>query len=317
MLDFFKHYQLQNEVIAAGVSGGADSLALVLRLKECGIKVVALTVDHRLRPTSRKEAEFVADLMQKYEIEHHILVWEGEKPKKGIEAEARKARYDLLCGWCKQNNIKYLAVGHHRRDQAETFLLRLQRGSGVSGLCGMADVVIQNGINIIRPQLNDSPDCLRNYLNEKNIAWVEDESNQSEDFLRVKIRKFLPELEDRIGISEKRLADTARVLRFTRDYLDFEVARVINNQVRKWSENIFSFSLTNIMVLHSEICYRVLAELLRLGGGKEYSPEAEEVFRLIEVINKDDFNGCTLNGCEIFKAQKRIWSKIKCCFRCI
>ncbi len=307
MLDFFKQYQLQNETVAVGVSGGADSLALVLRLKECGIKIVALTVDHKLRPSSSKEAEFVANLMKKYDIEHHILIWEGEKPKRGIEAEARKARYDLLSKWCKKNDIKYLAVGHHRRDQAETFLLRLQRGSGLFGLCGMADIVKQNDICVIRPQLNDSPDYLRKYLSEKNIVWVEDESNQCDDFLRVKIRKFLPELESKTGISEKRLADTARILRFTRDYLEFEVNKIINNQVRKWSETVFSFSLVNLENLHSEISYRLLAELLRKCGAKDYAPEAEEIFRLMKVIKKDDFKGCTLNGCEILKAQKRIW----------
>ena len=94
---FFEKYPLEDKVVAVGVSGGADSLALVYRLNEYGqkngIKVVALTVDHQLREESSREAEYVAGLMKKEGIEHHILVWDGDKPQTGIEEAARQARY--------------------------------------------------------------------------------------------------------------------------------------------------------------------------------------------------------------------------------
>jgi len=305
--NFFLQYDLSDEVIAAGVSGGADSLALVLRLKKYCKKVVALSVDHKLREESAAEAEYVAGLMKKEGIEHHILVWEGEKPKTGIEAAAREARYNLLCGWCKNNKIKYLAVGHHRRDQAETFLLRLQRGSGLSGLCGMLPIFEQNEIFIIRPQLNDDPQELKAYLQQRNIKWVEDPSNQSDDFLRVKVRKFLPELEKKIGISEERLSETANVLQRTRSYFAEEVDKRIRNQVRKWGSSIFSFSSMVFAGWHSEIAYRVLAEILRKVSKKNYAPESDEILHLIKVLNQPNFKGCTLNGCEVFAAKKRLW----------
>ncbi|MBE6448182.1 MAG: tRNA lysidine(34) synthetase TilS [Alphaproteobacteria bacterium] len=307
MQNFLKKYQLQNEVIAAGVSGGADSLALVLRLKDCGAKVVALTVDHGLRPSSAKEAEYVAELMKKNEIEHHVLTWEGEKPLTGIEAAARKARYALLFAWCKEHGIKYLAVGHHRRDQAETFLLRLQRGSGLFGLCGMAMFSRQDDMVVVRPQLYDDPDDLRKYLQEKNVDWVEDESNLCDDFQRVRIRKFLSELEAKIGISEKRLANTALVLQRTRNYFEEEVEKRIKNHVRQWGDRVFSFSAKVISDWHAEIVYRFLAELLCRCGRRPYAPEAEELLRLIDCLKNSAFKGCTLNGCEIFVAQKRLW----------
>lgn len=110
---------------AVGVSGGADSLALVYLLREwalrCGKKIVALTVDHQLRPTSRQEADYVAKLMRQAGIEHHILTWEGEKPVSGIETAAREARYRLLEDWCLSNGIYTIFMAHHKRDQAETF----------------------------------------------------------------------------------------------------------------------------------------------------------------------------------------------------
>ncbi|MBR6663780.1 MAG: tRNA lysidine(34) synthetase TilS [Alphaproteobacteria bacterium] len=307
MQSFFSQYNLSEEIVAAGVSGGADSLAWVLRLKKYCKKIVALSVDHGLRPESAIEVEYVAKIMEQEGIEHHILVWEGDKPKTGIEAAAREARYNLLCGWCKANGVKYLAIGHHRRDQAETFLLRLQRGSGLSGLSGMLPIFEQNGIFIIRPQLEDDPQELRDYLQQKNIKWVEDPSNQSDDFLRVKVRKFLPELENKIGISEERLSETAKVLQRTRNYFAEEVEKRIKNQVRKWGDNIFSFSAKVFNDWHSEIAYRVLAELLRKVSKKNYAPESEEILNLISLLKKDNFKGCTLNGCEIFAAKKRLW----------
>ena len=307
MKHFFERYPLENQVIAAGVSGGADSLALVLRLKDIGRKVVALSVDHGLRPTSRQEAEYVAELMQRFGIEHHILIWEGEKPSADIEAAAREARYALLCGWCKEHGVSVLAVGHHRRDQAETFLLRLQRGSGLYGLSCMQPLTYRDGICLIRPQLDDSPDDLKAYLKAKNIEWVEDESNQSEDFLRVKIRKFLPELERKIGLSEKRLADTAAVLARSRAYFEDEVKNIIANRVRCLGKNIFSFSAHLPSTLHSEIAYRLLAELLQRAGNKPYAPEADELLRLAQELKSKNFKGCTLGGCEIMFAQKRFW----------
>ena len=103
MQKFFERYPFSDEVIAAGVSGGADSLALVLRLTEAGREVVALTVDHGLRPESAAEAAYVATVMKKFGIEHHILTWTEKKPSAAIEAAAREARYRLLCGWCREH----------------------------------------------------------------------------------------------------------------------------------------------------------------------------------------------------------------------
>ena len=97
MREFFNQYPLGEKVIAAGVSGGADSLALVLRLKEWadaeGCRVVALTVDHRLRKESAEEAAYVSEVMARFGIEHHVLVWTDEKPENSIEEAAREARY--------------------------------------------------------------------------------------------------------------------------------------------------------------------------------------------------------------------------------
>lgn len=307
MQKFFDTYGITDEIIAAGVSGGADSLALALRLHDCGKKVIALTVDHGLRPESRKEAEYVGEIMTRYGIDHHILTWEGEKPHSGIEEAARLKRYELLLGWCRDNHVGVLAVGHHRRDQAETFLLRLQRGSGLDGLCCMQPVAERGGIMLIRPQLENDPEFLKSFLRERGIVWAEDASNQSDDFLRARIRKFLPELKRVTGLSEQRLAETAAVLSRTRGYLEEQTARFIKNHVRRWENAAVSVSAGVLLGQHPEMVYRVLSALIRETGGRIYAPEAEETLRLAGLLNKADFKGCTLGGCEVFVSRKRLW----------
>ena len=304
MKDFIKKYNLMGKVIAVGVSGGADSLALALGLKEAGCQVVALTVDHGLRQESAAEAKYVANIMAKNKIEHHILVWQGRKPVSGVEEAARKERYRLMFEFCRKQGIKYLATGHHMRDQAETFLLRLARGSGVFGLSGILPLSERNGITLIRPQLDKTPEELKKYLQKKNISWVEDPMNEDEDFARVKIRKFLPKLAE-IGIDEKRLADTAAVLAKTREFIEAEVNDFIKNYVRNFDGAVFCLSWAKLKNLPQEIALPLLGKLVKEIGRAEHRPEAYETER---VLNKgDDFRGCTLGGCELFMAAKRLW----------
>lgn len=303
MEDFIKKYGLAGEVIAVGVSGGADSLALVLGLKDVGCKVVALTVDHGLRKESAQEAGYVAQVMQKNGIEHHILCWQGDKPASGVEEAARKERYRLMFEFCHQHGIKYLATGHHLRDQAETFLLRLARGSGVFGLSGILPLSRRGGISVIRPQLDKTPEELKEFLRRKNIRWVEDPMNENEDFARVKIRKFLPQLQE-IGIDEKRLAETAAVLAKTRDFIETEVNGFIENYVRNFDGAAFGLSWLKFKNLPHELALPLLGKLVREISRADYRPEAKEVERVLE---SSDFRGCTLGGCELFLAAKRLW----------
>ena len=304
MLEFFKKYNLVDDVVAVGVSGGADSLALVLMLKDIGKRVIALTVDHCLRKESFDEAEYVASLMKKYDIEHHILRWEdGIKVTKAIEESARAARYNLMTEFCKKNDIKLLAVAHHLRDQAETFLLRLQRGSGLFGLSAMMPVSCRDGVILIRPLLDVAPETLKDYCKKKNIKWVEDPMNDDEDFVRVKMRKFLPKLKE-IGIDEVRLAETAKNLQNSRLFIQNLIDEFLSSQVRWWEGVLVSLNYVKLKKLHLEISKGVLGYLLQKVGQTDYLPEMSEIIRF---LTADDFKGCTLGKCELFIASKRLW----------
>lgn len=309
--EFFEKYLIDDAIIAVGVSGGADSLALVLQLdaflRPQGRRVVALTVDHGLREESAAEAQYVADLMTKHQIEHHILIWSGEKPKTGIEEAARTARYALLCDWCKAHNIQTLAVAHHLLDQAETFLMRLQRGSGLNGLCGMSAVSEKNDIRLIRPFLLVHPEKLKDYLRAKNIVWMEDASNACDDYLRVRVRKFLPKLAETLDITPERIVDTMEVLARSKDYLEAQTGKFVNKNVRWFGLNGAVVSKQQLALQHEEIVFRVLCLLLKKIGFRDYIPRADDVLRLQKRIFEDTFHGATLAGCEIISFRQKLW----------
>ena len=307
MEELFAKYQIKDEVVAVGVSGGADSLALVLQAAEelavFGRKVVALTVDHGLRPTSRLEAEYVAGLMQKYGIEHHILTWTGKKPTTGIEEAARQARYALIAEWCSQNNVHVLLTAHHAKDQAETFLMRLQRGSGLEGLCGIREYSVRDGLVILRPLLAINPENLRDYLRQRAIVWVEDESNRDTTFLRGKIRQYLPELTENIGINIEKICNAVHNLQSAEDYIEQQLDLLLAHDVIWDFGTVCRFRYMDYLSWHKEMKFRVLAHLCR----REYIPRAERVLALVNALNTMPFTGATLGGREIILAYDWVW----------
>jgi len=305
--EFLAKYKIRAQRIAVAVSGGADSLALVLMAKEqlavFGYEIVALTVSHRLRPSSDDEARYVAKIMQQYGIEHHILYWQGTKPTTGIEEAARLARYKLLTEWCRQNNVAVLLTAHHLQDQAETFLMRLQRGSGLEGLCCMREVTERDGVLILRPLLYVEPEVMRNYLRQKGIEWVQDESNFDKHYLRNSIRAFLPQLGAAAQISAECLAQTAKRLQSAEDYIEKQVDEVFAGQVQSIGDVVYCFKYADFLCWHDEIKFRILARLCR----REYIPRAERLLNALKQMRKMPFAGLTLGGKEIFKAYDKIW----------
>ncbi len=186
------------EPLAVAVSGGADSLALCLLAAEWADKhrspLLALTVDHRLRPESAAEAEQLHDWLAARGIAHETLTWQGAKPETGVQAGARDARYRLLAGACARHGIKTLLLGHHAGDQAETMLMRLFHGSGPHGLAGMA-MCSRYGQDLVllRPLLQVQRQAIEEYLSGRRQPWIEDPSNRSRRYERVRIRQAIAE----------------------------------------------------------------------------------------------------------------------------
>ena len=302
---------LRLDRIVIAVSGGADSLALAFllnnALRNSGTEIVALTVNHHLRTEADDEAEYVAKLMQKHNIKHRILHWNHPPLSAGIETKAREARYNLLLDWCHRNNFSILMTAHHLRDQAETFLMRLQRGSGIDGLASISAVSERENIKIVRPLLKFEPQELRDFLTDKHIEWVEDASNQCNDYLRVRVRKMLPILEQELGLTAAKIASAATALGEARDYFSEQVNKFIKNHCRNWYNYAWSFSPQTFVNLHKELQFRILSELIKIIGCTEYPPEYQAMQRLCSAVSEQNFTGCTLGGCEIIRFQNKIW----------
>ncbi|MDR1026001.1 MAG: tRNA lysidine(34) synthetase TilS [Lactobacillus sp.] len=310
MEELLKLHQVNDDAFVVAVSGGADSLALAFLLNNWAKKnkkIIALTVDHKLRVESADEATMVGKMMKKAGVEHHVLTWEGKKPKSGMEEAAREARYKLIAKWCKENGIKTVMIAHHKLDQAETFLMRLQRGSGVDGLSGISEFSSLLGMNILRPLLDVCPDELKAFLTQNKIKWAEDPHNVCDDYLRVRVRKILPLLEDKIGLTADRIVDTQKVLARTKDYLSEQTAKFVKNHVKLWGGCGVSFSAANFNSQHIEMRYRVFAKLVKEIGDNGYVSRASSIDKLLEIIAGKAFKGATLGGCEIILFKGKIF----------
>ena len=183
--------------VAVAVSGGSDSLALLRlvlawrNLQTPLPRISALTVDHGLRAASADEAVAVARWCASLAIPHHILPWRGEKPKTGLQAKARVARYDIMAQWCLSHCALVLLTGHTADDQAETVLMRSARTSSDRSLAGIWPERDWQGVRVMRPLLASRREHLRDYLTSLGQEWIDDPSNLDPRFERVRVRQAL------------------------------------------------------------------------------------------------------------------------------
>lgn len=234
-----------NQMIVVAVSGGADSMALLVTLHELiraadesplsDGRLVALTVDHGLRKESADEARQVSGWAANLGVEHHILTPDepiaacGDEAK-AIQQKARDCRYELMTGWCRNNGAEILCVAHHGDDQLETMLMRMSRGSGLAGLCAMDNISQRDGVKIVRPLLAFSKQQLVEYLEGRGQGWVEDPTNQKDDYTRNRIRKIAAQLEGE-GFDAKTASAVNQKLRHADEAIEFYVRQWLNDNV--------------------------------------------------------------------------------------
>jgi tRNA(Ile)-lysidine synthase len=187
------------ERIGVAVSGGPDSLALLILAAATRTGAIeAATVDHALRPESKEEAAVVARVCGELGVPHSTLTVEWDsKPETAIQERARVERYRLLGRWAAEREIVAIATAHHLDDQAETLLMRLNRGAGVRGLGGMRPESPVPGaetpFRLIRPLLGWRRSELAGICAAAGVAPVDDPSNEDEQFERVRVRHALAE----------------------------------------------------------------------------------------------------------------------------
>jgi tRNA(Ile)-lysidine synthase len=205
-------------VVAVGYSGGRDSTALLHATAKAahdeGVRVLALHVHHGLQARADDwlahcERQCAAWQRKGWPVElvhTHLAL----KPKKGesVEAVARKARYRALHDLAAAHGADVVLLAHHRRDQAETFLLQALRGAGVAGLAGMPAAAVRGGVTWMRPWLHHPREAVEAYVRRHRLRYIDDDSNDDARYARNRLRLAVwPALTQAFPHAEAALAD--------------------------------------------------------------------------------------------------------------
>ncbi len=294
----------KGQAIAVAVSGGPDSMALCHALSQCAAGTVhALTVDHRLRPDAAKEARQVGKWVQGWRhVEHHILTRDlPEAEETRVQEAARHDRYRLIADYCEAQGIKQLFTAHHLNDQAETFLFRLAKGSGLDGLGAIRPVHDYSpAVQLFRPFLGLSKNALITYCHDHGVPYIDDPSNENERFARVRLRQSYEILAEE-GLTPKRLAKTAERLARAREALEVLAVALFEKAVTESNASRIEFDFEMLAGQPEELRLRVLqAAIARLGGKRHYPPRLERLEELaFSVFNDSSFKRTSFAGCLI------------------
>ncbi|MBM6579638.1 tRNA lysidine(34) synthetase TilS [Microvirga sp. BT689] len=260
--------------ILAAVSGGPDSIALMHCLARWASTgrhppIFVATIDHGLRPEAADEAAFVAAEASALNLPHRTLPWTGEKPKAGIQEAAREARYRLLVAHAREAGASHLVTAHTLNDQAETVLMRLSRGSGLSGLSGMRRETDRQGIRHVRPLLDLPKSLLVESCRVRGWRFVVDPSNADERYARVRWRRLMPLLAEE-GLTAGRLARLAERAAQADEALAIKAREALARGEPHLEREGLSFQAAILAEEPFEIALRVLEQALyQVGLGLE------------------------------------------------
>jgi tRNA(Ile)-lysidine synthase len=264
---------ISTRALVLAVSGGPDSTALLVLAARwraalaTGPDLLAVTVDHRLRPASTREARAVKRLSARLGVRHRTLAWTGPKPKTGLQEAARTVRYRLLAAAARGAGAKHVLTAHTLDDQAETVLLRMARGSGPSGLCAMARLTRLEDIALVRPLLHLPKARLIATLDALGMSFVDDPSNRDPQFTRARLRGLMPALAAE-GLDAERLALLARRMRRAEATIELAVEAAVEAlSAAPWSRHApIVFDAQEFSRLPAEVALRLLGRAITCIG---------------------------------------------------
>jgi tRNA(Ile)-lysidine synthase len=295
--------------VALAVSGGSDSTALMwlaarwAEALEDSPKISVLTVDHGLRTEAKAECRQVAAWAEVLGLTSHILTSTAERPASGLQAKARALRYGLMRDWCQAKGATLLVTAHTLEDQAETFLMRLARGSGIRGLAAMRPDEA-GALLLERPLLGTSRAALRATLTAASHPWIEDPSNADDRFERVRLRKALVGLSE-LGLTPDAIARSAARLERALIPLEGLTRDFIAQHVEVRPEGFAMVDLMAMRKLDDEVAISMLERLLtRMGGGEP--PRLMAVEALQRWLGQSEAKPRTLAGCRIAQRKRHL-----------
>ncbi|HXD45851.1 MAG TPA: tRNA lysidine(34) synthetase TilS [Pseudolabrys sp.] len=259
--------------LVLAVSGGPDSTALLWLVARwrSGLKkgpaLVAVTVDHGLRKEAAAEAKAVGRLARKLGVAHLTLRWTGKKPKTGVPQAARTARYRLLAEAARKAGAPAVLTAHTLDDQAETVLIRMSRGSGMTGLAGMARVsaLLDSTVQLIRPLLGIPKARLVATLKAARVPFADDPTNRDPRFTRARLRGLMPRLEEE-GLGAARLAILARRLARAEAALSQAAAAAFERLAAPAENGAIAFGRAGFAGLSAEIALRLIGRAIDTAG---------------------------------------------------
>ncbi len=257
--------------------------------------VTALIVDHRLRAESGDEAARVGRWMQGIGLPHQILVWQHGSIRSGVQERARAARYRLMGTWCVDAGVRELIVAHHRDDQAETFLLRLDAGSGIHGLGAMRLRTRMGPIDLVRPFLGTSKAQLRATLDAFGGDWVDDPLNKDPRYTRSRLRKLLQEPSSPLP-KPAALARAARAFWRLDETLQRVVGAHLDGDVDVSPFGHVTVARAELASLPEPLRVRFLATAVQTVSGRTYPPRTRSLKRLAGLVAGSSTAAHTLGG---------------------
>lgn len=260
------------------VSGGADSTALMLLVSRWRMRPPALvvSVDHGLRPASAGEARLVAENAASLGLPCRIMRAPQRQGGGNLQDWARRVRYRCLAEAAAEARFDTIVTAHHLDDQAETFLMRLARGSGAYGLGAMAEEGTLEGLRLVRPLLGVSRARLAEIAAASGLPVSADPTNDDRRFERIRMRALLPELAEH-GLTPERLAETAGRLARAANALDHYARALIGEHLHVDRFGVVGGPAAAFAAAPVEVGLRSLALILKAVGGADYTPRLDRL----------------------------------------
>lgn len=262
-------------------------MALALLASTLNTCLLALHVNHHLRPEADTEAAQVQQWLNARGIPCEVLHWHPPATISSQQRHARAGRYALMAEACAKHGIQHLLLGHHLNDQAETLLLRLQRGSHVKGLSAMRPVSQHGKLTVLRPLLDIPKSRLTATLEALGQPWLTDPSNDSDAYLRNDLRQRLGKLRHADTIHAQ-LAASAAKLAALDDAWQAQADAFIKAHCQQNRCNAEAF-----LTLPADIQTLVLSQLLTL---RHPPPRFTDLERILEQLRQGGDFRRTLNG---------------------
>lgn len=315
MIDKVRKYILQNHMIengdhiVLGVSGGADSVALLLVLcelrAEWNLHLDVVHVHHGIREEAEADVVFVKRLCESVQVSCHVFYDDvpalAADCRMSEEEMGRQRRYMRFAEVAERTNAEKIAVAHHMDDQAETVLFHLSRGTDLSGMRGMLPVsglpfkVGEGRMQVIRPLLNCRKEEMMRYLNKRQMTWQEDTTNKANEYARNRIRNLvIPELMEVNQQAVVHIAAFARQAAAYESFFEEQVARYMEEWVRSDEEGRLSLNRLHLSEEQPVFAQRVLYELLCRASGRKKDITAAHIEDLYGLLFKQSGRSVSL-----------------------